>query len=148
MEIRRDGEAPLARRTELLVVPLAAGESVGSELETIDRATGGRLVAEIRRRTSDPAKRGSVSVYQTHGALPAELIGVVGVGALPAEGTLELDTWRRFAGQAIELARSQRAREVAISLASLRRVDRQARAFGATIEGALLAAYRFDRYKT
>ena len=145
MEIRRAGGAVAEAKTELLAVPLAAGEAQSRELAAFDRATGGRLLTELRKRVADPAKRGSAFVYQTHGTLPAELIAVIGIGP---RAPFDLDAWRRFAGQAVELGRSERAREITLSVASLPNPERALRAAAAAVEGALLAAYRFDPYKS
>ena len=80
MDIKRVGDAAERVRADLLAVPLVAGAATSRELAALDAATGGKLLREIRKRSADPAKQGTVSLYQTHGDLRADVIAVIGVG--------------------------------------------------------------------
>jgi len=143
MDITTERAAAHRLRVEMVALPLASGGSPTRELAALDAATGGRLLREIRKRSADPAKRGAVSIYQTHGFLPAELIAVLGVGtASPAMGP---DDWRRFAGQAVATAQGARVRSLAIEVGGTR--SDGAVAAGAAVEGALLASYRFAGFR-
>ncbi len=147
MEISRERTDALRSRVEMLAVPLRAGREVGEELEGLDAATGGRLLREIRRRSADPAKRGQVSVYQTHGCLPSELVAVIGMGQAGSPEAAPQEEWRRFAGHAVAAAQAARVRTLGLSVASAPSRDEAAQALGAVAEGALLAAYRFSGYR-
>ena len=147
MEIKRETTAVQRARADLLAVPLRAGVEVSAEIAALDLATGGRLLREVRQRSADPARRGCVSVYQTHGELPAELIARIGVGKAPADGSLPIDEWRRFAGAALGAAQAARARVACVSVGSARPADAAIAAGSAAIEGALLATYRFEGYR-
>ena len=147
MEIERVGTAAARVRVEMLALPLRAGAEIGDELRALDAATGGRLMRELRRRSADPAKRGAVGIYQTHGEFPAELVAVIGTGNGGRRGEFSSDDWRRFAGQAVGVAQGARARSLAVSVALSPREARAA-AIGAVVEGALLSGYRFGGWRT
>src|SRR5262249_36275494 len=91
---------------------------------------------------------GTVSIYQTHGDLRAELIAVIGVGRGEGGRDLALDAWRRFAGQAVEAARAARSKTLAVSVGSARQPTAAADACGAVVEGVLLASYETSGFKT
>ena len=124
MEIAREPASAHRLRVDLLAVPLHGGARPGTDLAALDAATSGRLLRELKQRTADPAKRGAVGIYQTHGALPADLIAVIGVGGGKKGEALTLEDWRRFAGQAVGAAQASRARSLAISVASAPKVGR------------------------
>jgi leucyl aminopeptidase len=148
MDIKHVTSAAERVRADLVALPLAAGGPTSRELAALDAATGGKLLREIRKRSADPAKSGTVSLYQTHGALRADVIAVIGVGRGEGARGLAADAWRRFAGQAVEAARNVRAKTLAVSVGSAHGAAAQAAATGAVIEGALLAAYQIDGFKT
>lgn len=145
MEIAREPASAHRLRVDLLAVPLRSGARPGTDLAALDAATSGRLLRELKQRSADPGKRGTVGIYQTHGALQADLIAVIGVGGKKGEA-LTLEDWRRFAGQAVGAAQASRARSLAISVVSAPK-DLAANASGAAIEGALLAAYRLSGFR-
>lgn len=147
MQMRRVSGRGL-RRCGLLALPLGSGAADRSEIDEIDATTGGRLWSEIRARSAEPAREGQVSIYQTHGELPAEIIAVIGVGACQHAGVLLADAWRRFGGRAIAVANGQRVRDLAISIASAAPGEPAVVATGAVIEGALLASYRLEGFKS
>ena len=148
MDIKRVANAAERVRTDLLAVPLVAGGATSRELGELDAATGGKLLREIRKRSAEPAKQGTVSLYQTHGELRADVIAVIGVGRSEDGHDLAADVWRRFAGQAVEAARNVRAKTLAVSVGAARNAAATAAAAGAAIEGALLAAYQINGFKT
>lgn len=147
MELKRVANAADRVRADLLALPLAAGAPTSRELATLDEQTGGKLLREIRRRSADPAKQGTVSIYQTHGELRADLIAVIGVGRAEG-GRLAPEAWRRFAGQAFDAARGARAKTLALSVGSAGGGPAGLSALGAVVEGVLLADYQIDGFKT
>jgi leucyl aminopeptidase len=146
MQMRRVSGRGL-RRCGLLALPLGSGAADRSEIDELDAATGGRLWREIRARSAEPAREGQVSIYQTHGELPADVIALIGVGTCERPGVLTPDAWRRFGGRAIAVANGQRVRDLAISVASAA-ADGVVEATGAVIEGALLSSYRLEGFKS
>lgn len=146
MELRRVANAVGKIRADLIAVPIVAGGPVSRELSELDAETGGKLLREVRRRTSEPGKQGTVSVYQTHGDMRADLIAVIGVGRADG-GRIEAEAWRRFAGQALDAARGARAKTLAISVASAAS-GAATSALGSVVEGALLADYQIEGWKT
>jgi len=148
MDIKRISDAADRVRTDLLAVPMVAGAPTSRELGELDAATGGKLLREIRKRSADPSKQGAVSLYQTHGELRADVIAVIGVGRIESGRDLAPDAWRRLGGQAVDAARGVRARTLAVSIGSARSGAPAVAAVGATVEGALLAAYQIEGFKT
>jgi len=148
MDIKRIADKAERVRADLLAVPLVAGAPTSRELGELDAATGGKLLREIRKRAADPSKQGAVGLYQTHGELRADVIAVIGVGRIDAGRDLAPDVWRRFAGQAVEAARGVRAKTLAISVGSARAGAGGFAALGAAVEGATLAAYQIDGFKS
>ncbi|MEW6272584.1 MAG: leucyl aminopeptidase [Thermodesulfobacteriota bacterium] len=147
MDIKRVTEPAERVRADLLAVPLVAGAPPSRELAALDEASGGRLLREVRRRSADPAKQGTVSIYQTHGEMRADLVAVIGVGRATQGKALPADAWRRFGGQAVEAARSARAKTLALAVGAAPSATGAAAA-GAVAEGALLAAYQITGFKT
>jgi leucyl aminopeptidase len=147
MELKRVANAADRIRADLLAVPLMAGAPPSPELAELDAQSGGKLLREIRRRSADPAKQGAVGLYQGHAELRADLIAVIGVGRADG-GRLAPEAWRRFAGQALEAARAARARTLALSIATAGGGSAGMSALGAVVEGALLADYQIDGFKT
>jgi len=147
MELGRVATTVGRLRADLVAVPIVAGVPVSRELAELDKESGGKLLREVRRRSSEPGKQGAISIYQTHGEMRAELIVAIGVGRAEAQ-RLEPEAWRRFAGQAIDAARGARAKSVVISVASAGAGAHAMTALGAVVEGALLADYQIEGWKT
>jgi len=146
IEIERARTPASRTRVEMLAVPLRTEAEPGPELADLDERTGGRLLAEMRRRCGDPGKRGSVFVWQTHGEMPQELVAVIGLGSAAGSEPSPED-WRRLAGAAVAAARQARVRSLGISVASSARGS-AAEATGAVIEGLLLSTYRFAGFRS
>ncbi len=145
-EIERSRTPAARMRVEMLAVPMRSETDPGEELAALDHGTGGRLLAELRRRCAEPARRGATFVWQTHGEAPQELVAVIGLGAV-AGGEPTAEDWRRFAGAAVAAARAARVRSLGLSVASCARAG-AADATGAVVEGALLATYRFAGFRS
>ena len=76
MKITLDARKPGDVRVDLLVI--AAGKDwKAGEIVALDRRLGGRLAAEIEQQGFKGAA-GDVALFQTHGALPARYVLVVG----------------------------------------------------------------------
>jgi len=142
MEVQTGTGRASRHATEFLAIPLFSGEKLSEELKELDAATGGRLIAEARRRKSVPEAPGSVFIYQSHGQHPAEMIALIGMGAPDDEGLFGATAWREFAGRARSAAGSVRAGLMAISLHAAPAAERTEVALAAAVEGLMLSDYQ------
>ncbi|GAB4159280.1 MAG: leucyl aminopeptidase [Candidatus Promineifilaceae bacterium] len=110
----------------------------------VDRALGG-AISELIAAGDLTGKVGEVGVFYPRGAIPAQRVLVVGLGA---REKFSLDGVRRAAAAGIRRARELQARQVATIVhgAGIANLDAAA-ATQATVEGSLLAHYRFDAPK-
>jgi leucyl aminopeptidase len=108
----------------------------------VDRALGGVLAAAIAEERFE-GNVGATLVLHTHGKIPARRVIVVGLGPRAA---VTLETHRRAAGAVVRRAAALHARHVAFPSAALPGQPSAAVA-QARLEGILLAAYHFARYK-
>jgi leucyl aminopeptidase len=140
MKIALQRIAAVQAPTDVLLVPVAGRAALTSApVRALDRALGGRLLAEARRAGFSGAPDQDVS-YQTHGALPAAAVILAGVGSDPP-----LARWYEVADAVCRHAGQLRARRAAIALDS---AAASVRTVHALAEGTALAAYRFDRYRS
>jgi leucyl aminopeptidase len=124
---------------DAVVVGAYSGEQISltEEADALNGELGGRLMDQLRS-TRFQAKPGEVESITTLGAVPARTIVVAGLGSRDEVGPKHV----RRAGAA-SARRVSEASEVACALPSLREEG-----WGAAAEGFLLAAYRFDAYKS
>jgi leucyl aminopeptidase len=111
----------------------------------VDRALGGFL-SELMAAGEITGKEGEVTVLHTRGAIPAERVAVVGLGKREKLDPVRV---RRAAGAvATELLKRKIAafHSVVHSGGALRAGASELAE--ATVEGTLLAAYRYERYKS
>jgi leucyl aminopeptidase len=145
--------------TDLLVIPVEGDPARTPTVAALDRRLGGRLLGHVRR-VGFRARPEEELVYQTHGAAPAAVIVLVGVGPAPSmpgaaralgddaplrpAGRSGVSPWLSLADAVVRHATRERARHAAVALA--------ARATPAVVhvvsEGVHLARYRFDRYRS
>jgi leucyl aminopeptidase len=120
---------------------VATGEEDGRDLRALARRVGGssfkRAIAAARFR----GREGQANVLPLQGPR-RQALAVVGLGD---EARLDLEAWRRAAGQARHLAAAVGATRVVIACGT-RTVDPPELA--AFVEGFTLAAYRFGKYKS
>jgi leucyl aminopeptidase len=140
MEIRfRDTQADRIK-TDLLVIPVREKKLDDSVLRALDR----RLKGHLRRRI-DQSKfsgaDGSTLLYATAGMLPAGQILLIGLGGDQTAS----DSWRKAGARSRKEAAAIGAGELAILLAPEKDPDSAA---GAIVEGALLASYQFNKYRS
>jgi leucyl aminopeptidase len=140
MEIKfRDANADRIR-TELLVIPLREKHLDNPALRSLDRHLKGGLRARIEKNKFAGAE-GSSLLYGSAGTLPAAQILLIGLGG----SELGTDAWRK-AGARI---RKEAATIGALDIAVLFTPDRdEESAVSALVEGALLAAYQFNKYRS
>jgi leucyl aminopeptidase len=140
MDIRfRDSQADRIK-TDLLIVPVREKDLKNPQLRVLDRRLKGHLSKRIESSKFTGAE-GSTLLYASAGSLPAEQILLIGIGA--SDG--DFDGWRKVGARARREAGASGAKDLAILLAAERE---QAIAAGAIVEGALLAAYQFNKYRS
>ena len=147
MQIKVESREPTSAEADLLVLPLFALDpahwKLPPRLVALERALGGKLTAAL---SSGDFRGKKAETLLLHGEAGASVRRVLLLG-LGAESGVQADGLRRAAGIAIGIAQGKRAARVAFLVPALRRMRPPAQA-QALAEGAVLAGYRFDRYKT
>ncbi len=147
MQIQVEAREPAGVEADLLAVPIAAlaspRQKLPGRLAALDEAFSGRLSRAVAGGDFR-GKRGETLLLLGDARSPVRRVLLVGLGP---EGTLSTDAVRRAAGAAIGAAQARHGSNVAFLAPASRSLRPPAQAQAAA-EGALLAAYRFDRYKT
>ena len=151
MKIEVTGSGPLEVEASVLAVPVFEGDPADPKglFAEIDRRLDGHLAAAVAEEEFQ-GKAGQSLSLRTMGKLRADRLLLVGLGkrngaetALPRAG---FEPLRLAAGDAARQAQKSGARRLAF--AAPRFPGQTALEARAIVEGALLGAYRFDRYKT
>ena len=127
-------------KADLLAVPVFAGTELGPGAEEAVAALGAP-VAPLLEARGFTGKTGEVAAFPTLGRLEATVLLLVGVGE---RAKVDAEVLRRAAAAVVRQGRG--ARKAATTLPQALPAD-PAGAVQAVAEGALLAAYRFDKYK-
>jgi leucyl aminopeptidase len=127
-------------KADLLAVPVFAGTELGPGAEEAVAALGAP-VAPLLEARGFTGKTGEVAALPTLGRLPATVLLLVGVGE---RAKVDAEVLRRAAAAAVRQGRG--AAKAVTTLPQALPAD-PAAAVQAVTEGALLAAYRFDKYK-
>ena len=127
-------------KTDLLVVPVREKKLDDPALRVLDRRLKGHLRARIEKSKFSGAE-GTTLIIATLGMLPAGQILLIGVGA----AEITTDTWRKTGARARKEALAIGAAEIAVWFAPDKDPDN---AVGALVEGALLAGYQFNKYRS
>lgn len=147
MQIEVESREPAASQADLLALPLFATDRASwklpPRLAPLARALGGRLEAAIASGEFK-GKRGETLLLHADPGAPVRRVLLIGLGAESGVGAEGL---RRAAGSAIGAAQAKRAARVVLVVPAMRRLRPAAQA-EALAEGAVLAGYRFDRYRT
>jgi len=130
--------------TDVLVVPVLESDgkaALDGAMTDVDRALGGHL---HRAAAAEGFKGRADQLFQFHtqGRLPAARVVLVGLG--PKERCTP-EHLRQAAGRAVRSVLRTKAVHVVLQLPA---TADDAGALRAAAEGALLGAYRFDRYRT
>jgi len=145
MEIKVEQGSIEASAADTLIVNLFEGVTTpGGATGALDRALGG-AVSDLVAGGDVKGKAGEVAVLYPRGAVGARRVLVVGLGKAEA---FDVEGVRRASAAAIKRARDLNAQHVATIVhgAGIGGLDAAAAA-QATIEGALLATYRFAAQK-
>lgn len=124
---------------DLLILPLFDGLIPGPGTRDVERALGADLIAAARD-SGLKGQLGDVLVLPTLGAIPSGTIVLTGLGARAAAGPRQVRSAAMYAVKATEGFAS-----VASTLPQIGDQKESARAFA---EGVMLAAYRFNRYRS
>jgi leucyl aminopeptidase len=127
-------------KTDLLVIPVREKNLEGPEIRALDRRLKGNLRTRIEKSKFTGAE-GSTLLHTTNGALPAAQLLLLGLGG----GSEAADTWRKAGARARKEAVATGAEEMAFLFSPERDPEGAA---GAIVEGALLAAYQFNKYRS
>jgi leucyl aminopeptidase len=134
-------------RGDLLAVPLGQLDpkrrKLPQRLEALDRALGGRLDEGVRAGDFK-GKRGETLLLFTGAGANAPRVLLVGLGE---EAQLDAQIAREAGAIAVSQGTARGAREVALVAPPSRRLRAPA-LVQALAEGATLAAYRFDKYRS
>ena len=126
---------------DLLVVPVREKKLDGPEIRAIDRRLKGHLRTRIEK-TKFSGAEGATLFYPAAGMLPASQLLLIGLGA---ESQITTDIWRKIGGRLRKDAAAIGAEDVALLFSPDKDADLAA---GALVEGALLAAYQFNKYRS
>jgi leucyl aminopeptidase len=147
MQITVTARPAAALRADLLAVPLGQVDPkrrrLPPRLAALDRALAGRL-SEVIHAGDFRGKRGETLPLWTGNGAPAPRVLLVGLGD---EAQLDAQGAREAAAAALAAAGSRGAESVALVAPPIRRLRTPA-LVQALVEGAVLAGYRFDRYRT
>src|SRR5215218_9215408 len=127
-------------KADLLAVPVFAGAELGPGAEEAVAALGAP-VAPLLETRGFTGKAGEVAALPTLGRLEATVLVLVGVGE---RAKVDAEVLRRAAAAVVRQGRG--AGKAVTTLPQALPGD-PAAAVQAVTEGALLAAYRFDKYK-
>lgn len=143
MEFAVSLDAPEALACDALSVGIVAdGGALEGAAARVDKALGGQLSSVLAEEKFD-AKFGNTVVLHTQGRIPAKKIIAVGLGP---KNALTLDHVRRAAATVVRQAARVHAAHVGIAPALIPTLAPET-ATQARVEGAILGAYRFARYK-
>jgi leucyl aminopeptidase len=146
MQVTIESRDPREAATDLLALPISSLDRkevrLPPRIAALDRALGGRLSAVIEAGDFCGEAGESLTVYPDRGA-PAKRVLLVGLGPEPG---IDADALRCATGTALSAAAARKVKSVQIVAPSLRRLRVPAVA-QAMAEGAVLSAYRFDRYR-
>jgi leucyl aminopeptidase len=131
---------------ELLVIPvfedsLAQEKGVPAALRSADAALGGLLLTSAKREGFG-GKPDQSWTFHTHGKLPANQVVLLGLGK---HDGFKLEALRIAAGRAAKTAGKVRSARISFALPAGPPSEESAKA---AVEGLVLGAYRFDRYRT
>ena len=134
--------APARVQTGLLALPVTEKGLEGGLARRLDRQLKGRIAALVNK-SGFTAKSGSSLLVATHGVMPAGHVLLVGLGKQDEDGAPH--AWRVAGAVAAREAGRIWVDEAVFMLPP----DRQTGVVvGAVAEGALLSAYRFDKYRS
>jgi leucyl aminopeptidase len=141
MEVRLRDIGADKIKTSLLVLPVKEKPLEDAAVRALDRRLRGRLSARIKERQF-AGTEGATLLHDTAGAVRAAHVLLLGLGK---DEEIEPDSWRKAAARTKKEAAAVGAEEIAFYLPP---VPEPEVAVGAIVEGAMLAAYQFAKYRS
>lgn len=141
MEVQFKDLSPAKIKTDLLALPVMEKEVRGPAIWQLDRLLKGKLHERIKK-SNFTGVEGSALLYSTAGMLPASHVLLIGMGK---GSETEIDSWRKAAARAKKEASGIGAEEIAFFIPPHREQEVMV---AAIVEGALLASYHFDKYRS
>ena len=141
MEVKFRDASPEKIKTDLLVLPVKEKEAGEGEVRQLDRLLRGRLSEQIKKSDFTGAE-GATLLYPTAGMLPAFHVLLIGMGK---GNETEINSWRKASARARKEAVRVGAEEISFFMAPQREPEA---VVGAIVEGALLASYQFNKYRS
>ncbi|HTP50821.1 MAG TPA: leucyl aminopeptidase [Anaeromyxobacteraceae bacterium] len=151
MKVEVTGAAPLEAEASVLAIPVFEDEVSGGKgwFAEVDRRLSGHLASAAKEEDFE-GKPDQSLLLRTLGKLRADRVLLLGMGPRdPAQGALQasgFEALRMAAGKAARGA--QKAGATRLAFVAPRFPGQTAHEARAIVEGALLGAYRFDRYKS
>ena len=142
MKIQVTGKQASSLVCDALVVPVPCGERVPPSLRPLDRALGGGLAAAFDSGDFT-GKAGEEHPVPADGVAATRVL-LLGLGD---EAKVDLNGLRRCSASAVRFGMKRKAARLALAVPALRRIS-PTDLGSALAEGALLGAYRFDKYRT
>ena len=145
MKLSLSSATPAAADVDFLALALGEGELERKDgaAQAVDEALGG-LLREAAADEDFGGRAEQTLTLHTHGRIAARRVLLAGVGAADAGVDDRLDQLRSAAARAVQAARRAGAKRAALAW-SPESPEREVRALA---EGAVLGAYRYDRYKS
>ena len=140
MKVSLESRRPAESRADVVVLGRHSDGAPPGELADLDQRLGG-LLSRVLAAEKFEGKPGQVSHFFTNGKLPAARVMVVGLGS---RASADAETVRRAASATARRARDLGAGTVAMYLPAAGLAARERAQ--ATVEGARLGTYRFDKY--
>jgi leucyl aminopeptidase len=140
-----DGDASRAQG-QLLVIPLFDGDLTDKKnrpaaLAEVDAALEG-LLLKAASHEGFKGKAEQTWTLHTHGRIKADRVMLLGLGA---RATFDPEVLRQACGRAVKSALRTKAADLTFALPVVREFDQCVKA---TVEGCVLGAYKFDRWKS
>ena len=148
MEIAAAKSRAEAFACEVVAVPFFEAERGRKPSLGATAALDAKLGKAISKAVEDgefAGKEGQLLLLHTYGRIPAQRVLLVGLGK---REEFVPDVVRRFTGRAAVFAREDGAGHLALALQDLEEIVEDELAGQLATEGALLALYRFVKYKT
>lgn len=146
MEFTLAPSGPRRTAVDLLVIPifeeeLSSKKGVSAQLTAADKELQGLLLKSAAQE-GFKAKAEQTWTFHTHGKLRAELVALLGLGP---RAKFEPEVLRLAAGRAARTALKLRMTRAAFAVPEGEAIAERVKA---AVEGLMLGAYRFDRYRT
>ncbi len=141
MEVQFKDLSPAKIKTDLLALPVKEKEVRGPAIWQLDRLLKGKLHERIKKSNFSGVE-GSALLYSTAGMLPASHVLLIG---MEKGSETEIDSWRKASARAKKEATGIGAEEIAFFIPPHREQEVMV---AAIVEGAFLASYHFDKYRS